>query len=522
MITQGDNRNLGDPRAVPTRKGLSRINTENGGDKTDGKEGVGSAHSRVNIVGNCNEQPVKAACGYAGRLEGTDSHTECDKETSTILRDGEKTETKLLHITKVSKENPGYRLTALASLLNKEYLTNCYKELKKNRASGADGVSVEEYGKNLEENIEVLISRMKQMSYRPQAVRRSYIPKDNGGKRPLGIPAVEDKMVQKGITKILEAIFEPGFLDVSYGFRKGKSQHDALSRIDKAVTSKPINYVIDADIKGFFDNVDHKWMVKFLEHRINDKNLIRLIVRFLKSGIMEECKYWKTEKGTPQGGVISPILSNIYLHYVLDLWIEKKVKKECKGKVEMIRYADDFIICVENKEEAYRILEALGERLNKFGLTLSGEKTRIVRFGRTAAKEEKPNTFDFLGFTHFNDKTRKGSYKVGRKTSKKKFRMKMKGMNEWLREVRCRLSPGEIWKVMKSKLIGHYRYYGVSGNYRMIANYQYNVIRKLFYWLNRRSQRRNIDWASFRKYLERYPLPKPKIYVNLYTLAAHK
>ena len=202
MKTQGDNRNLGDPLAVPSKKGLSIINAENGGDKTDGKEGVGSVHSRVNSVGNHVEEPSKD-----GTLEGTDSHTKCNKETSTILRDGEKTETKLLHITKVTKDNPGYRFTALASLLNKEYLTNCYKELKKGRASGADGVSVEEYGKDLSENIDGLLNRMKQMSYRPQAVRRSYIPKDNGGKRPLGLPAVEDKMVQKGITKIFESKF---------------------------------------------------------------------------------------------------------------------------------------------------------------------------------------------------------------------------------------------------------------------------------------------------------------------------
>ena len=526
MITQGNNRNLGDPLTEPAlqdKDGMSSNNPENGRGRTDGKSGVGLVHSRVNAMGNQSERKqICAVCGKSNPLEGTNSHTECNKETSTILRDGEKTETKLLHITKVSKDKPGYRFTALASLLNKEYLTSCYKELNKGRAAGADGVSVEEYGKNLSENIDGLISRMKQMSYRPQAVRRAYIPKDNGGKRALGIPAVEDKMVQKAIARILEAIFEPGFLAASYGFRKGISQHDAMSRIDKVVTAKPINYVIDADIKGFFDNVDHKWMVKFLEHRISDKNLIRLIVRFLKSGIIEECKYWETEKGTPQGGIISPILSNIYLHYVLDLWIEKKIKKECRGYIEITRYADDFIICVENKEEAYKIMKALGERLDKFGLTLSEEKTRIVRFGRTTGKEEKPNTFDFLGMTHFNDKTRQGGYKVGRKTSKKKFRVKMQAMNEWLREVRCRLSPEEIWKVMKAKLIGHYRYYGVSGNYRMIAKYNYNAIRKLFYWLNRRSQRRNINWECFRKYLKKYPLPSPKIYVNLYTLAAHK
>ena len=523
MITKGYNRNLGDPLAGPRETGLRSVNSAHRGDGTDGKLGVGSVHSRGNITPKRDESQTTET------LEGTDRHTKCNKETPTIRRDGEKTETKLLHITKVSQENPSYRFTSLASLLTKEYLASCFSELEKDKATGADGVSVEEYGKNRSENIEGVIARMKQMSYRPQAVRRVYIPKENGGKRPLGIPAVEDKMVQKGIAKILEAIFEPAFLTTSYGFRKGRSQHDALSKADNVIASRPVNYVIDADIQGFFDSVDHKWLVKFLEHRIEDRNLIWLIVRFLKSGILEEGKYWSTEQGTPQGGIISPILSNIYLHYVLDLWIEKKIKKECRGYVEIIRYADDFIIGVERKEEAAAILQALRERLQSFGLTLSEAKTRIVRFGRKATKEEnstrredKPGTFDFLGFTHFNDRTRKGSYKVGRKTSKKKFKMKMKGMNEWIRDVRCRLSPKEIWKVMKVKLIGHYRYYGVSGNYRMIANYHYHALRKLFYWLNRRSQRQNFNWESFRRYLIKYPLPRPKIYVNLYALAPLK
>ena len=516
MITKGYNRNLGDP-ITDSEKRLSSANPENGRERTDGKLGVGLVHSRVNIVGNHNERVRKS-----NPLEGTDRHTECNKETSSIRRDGEKTEMKLLHIAKVSQEKPKYRFTSLASLLNKEYLVSCFKELKKDRANGADGVSVKEYGENIDENIESLIFRMKQMSYRPQAVRRVYIPKEKGGKRPLGIPAVEDKIVQKAIAKILEAIFDPSFLETSYGFRKGISQHDALRKIDKVITRKPVNYVIDADIKGFFDNVDHKWMVKFLEHRISDNNLIRLIVRFLKSGIMEEGKYWETEKGTPQGGIISPILSNIYLHYVLDLWMEKKIKKESKGCVEIIRYADDFIICVENKEEAYKILESLRGRLDKFGLTLSEEKRQIVRFGRKAKKESRQvgtNTFDFLGITHYNDKTRKGGYKVGRKTSKNKYRVKMKNMNRWLKEVRCKLSPKEIWEKMKLKLIGHYRYYGVSGNYRMIAKYHYNIIRKLYYWLNRRSQRKSFTWETFRRYLNKYPLPSPKIYVNLYACA---
>jgi len=514
MITHGYNRNLGDPPTGSEKSGMNADNSVNGEGSVDGKAGVGTVHSRGNRMGNHPESPKQT-----GTLEGTDRHTWCNKETSPLRRERATTETKLLHIATVSQAHSSYRFTTLVHLINKEYLANCFMELKKGRANGADGVSVEEYGKNLSDNIDTLLHRMKQMSYHPQAVRRAYIPKENGKKRPLGIPAVEDKMVQQGIAKILEAIFEPEFLAVSYGFRKGKSQHQALSAIDKVITTRPVNYVIDADIKGFFDTVNHNWMVKFVEHRIADKKLLRYIVRFLKSGVMEEGKYWETEEGTPQGGIISPILSNIYLHYVLDLWIEKKIRKQSKGYVKLIRYADDFIIAVEKKEEAYAILEALRERMAKFGLTLSEEKTRIIRFGRKVSKEDKGNSFDFLGFTHFNDTTRKGSYKVGRKTSKKKFRMKVKTLNEWIQEVRHTLSIRELWGILKAKLGGHYRYYGVSGNFRMIGNYRYITERMLFCWLNRRSQRRSFNWASFGKYLKKYPLPRPKIYVNLYKLA---
>ncbi len=489
---------------------------------TDVRAGVGLVHSRENRSGNIMETHKRV-----GALEGTNSCTECNKETSSNHRKGEGTGTKLLQITRVSEVDSSYRFKSLASLLNEEYLLDCFRELKRNKASGVDGVSVQEYERGLKENIRELISRMKSMSYRPQAVKRAYIPKGNGELRALGIPAVEDKLVQKAAAKILwesiplgEAIYEPGFIRTSYGFRKGKSPHDALREVEESAGRKPVNYVIDADIKGFFDNVDHKWMIKFLEHRIEDRNLIRLIVRMLKSGIMEEGKYWEADKGTPQGGIISPVLSNIYLHYVLDLWIERRMKKESKGYIEMIRYADDFIIFCEKEEEARAILKALEERLEKFGLTLSKEKTKIVKFGRKASREEKGNTFDFLGFTHFNDKTMKGWYKVGRKTSKKKFGIKMKNMHKWIKTVRCKLSPKEIWRVMKLKLIGHYRYYGVSGNYRMIAMYFYNVKRKLYYWLNRRSQKQSFSRKSFDRYLNKYPLPSPRIYVSMYRNSA--
>jgi len=517
MITKGNSRNLGDPQNLSAKAQSCSSNAVNGGGRTVSPVGVGSVRSRGNI-------PRKRDEFQEGTLEGTDRAMQCNGETSSVLRDGEMTETKLKHITQVAQENSLYKFTSLASLLSEDFLANCFLELKKDKASGVDGVSVEEYGKELRENLRELVGRMKRMQYRPQAVRRSYIQKDNGGKRPLGIPAVEDKIVQMGITKILEAIFDVDFLDVSYGYRRDRNCHAALNRVDKAIMTKPINYIVDADIKGFFDNVDHKWMVRCLEQRIADKNIIRLIVRFLKSGIMEEGILYKTEQGTPQGGILSPILSNIYLHYVLDLWVERKMKKECVGYVEEIRYADDFIICVQKKAEAEYILSALHERLDKFGLSLSEEKTRLIEFGRYAKKNAirrggKSATFDFLGFTHYCDKTRRGYFKVGRKTSRKKFLLKMKAMSSWLRSVRNKLHSADIWKILSAKLIGHYRYYGVSGNYISISCFYYHTVRYIFKWLNRRSQKRSFNWHQFNVYLERYPLPKPKLYHDFYTLA---
>ncbi|MDQ1252104.1 MAG: RNA-directed polymerase [Euryarchaeota archaeon] len=430
------------------------------------------------------------------------------------------TETKLLQISKVSKDKPDYRFVSLASLLTEDYLTECYRELKKNKASGIDGVSVKQYGEGLEENLRNLVGRMKTMSYRPQNVLRVYIPKAQGGKRPLGIPAVEDKIVQRGISEILKAVFEPNFIEESYGFREGKGCHDALKKVGQEITSKPINYVLDADIKGFFDNVNHEWMVKFLEHRINDKNLIRLIVRFLKSGVMEDGKYMKTEQGTPQGGIISPVLANIYLHYVLDLWFKKVLRTHLRGYAEIVRYADDFLILVQYKEDCDKILESLRERLAKFSLELSEAKTSIVRFGRTAGKidkDNKPGTFDFLGFTHYCGKSRKGYFKVGRKTSKTRFSRRIKEMNEFLRINRNKYKLSELWFKLRQKLLGHYRYYGVSENSRSIQRYSYNVRRLIFKWLNRRCQKKSFNWQGFNLYLEKYPLPKPKIYVSFYT-----
>ncbi len=432
-------------------------------------------------------------------------------------------ETKLNLISEIARKDRGCKLNNLAHMLNVENLTLCFRELKQDKASGNDGVTVGEYEKNLENNITDLVERMKKQSYKPQPVRRVYIPKANGKLRPLGIPAIEDKIVQMGITKILEAIFEMDFLDSSYGYRPNRSCHDALRALDDIIMQRPVNHVIDADIKGFFDNVEHKRLMECLKMRIDDKNLLRLIVRFLKAGVMEAGKFISSDKGTPQGGILSPVLANIYLHYVLDVWIVRVAKQKCRGYIGIARYCDDFIICLQRKDEAEGVLEMLKERLLKVGLELSEEKTRLIEFGRyavenTRRKGQRAKSFNFLGFTHYCDKSRAGNFKVERTTDRKKFSAKMKEMNNWLKSVRNLLKVRCWWPILCSKMRGHFQYYGVSGNYNGIKRFHFLSVRLVFKWLNRRSQKKSFNWGKFNRYLERFPLPKPKIYHKFYTL----
>lgn len=426
-------------------------------------------------------------------------------------------QTKLSLITKKAKEDRGLKFNNLIHLVNEDNLKECFQELKKNKAAGVDEVSLEEYGAELELNVRGLVARMKQWKYRPQPVKRVYIEKSNGKLRPLGIPTVEDKLVQMCLKKILEAIYEGDFLEDSYGFRPGKSCHDALDRLDKLIMQEPVNYIIDADIKGFFDNVDHRLMRRCLEERINDRSFLRLMVRMLKNGVFEEGKVMKPEKGTPQGAVLSPVLANIYLHYGLDMWLSRVLKRKVRGYVGLVRYCDDFVILVERRAEAERVMEELENRLKRCQLELSKEKSKIVRFGRRSGVG-RGRTFSFLGLTHFNDSTRKGYYKVGRKTEKKRLNKSLKEMNLWLKRTRNLVRAAEWWKMLASKMKGHFQYYGVSGNMRSMRQYYFTVLRLVKKWLNRRSQKQKYDWERFNEYLQRHPLPRPKIHHNFYTL----
>ncbi|HQB10090.1 MAG TPA: group II intron reverse transcriptase/maturase [bacterium] len=428
----------------------------------------------------------------------------------------ESVETKLQLIAARAKEEKQCKFNNLMHLLNETSLSDCYNRLKKGKASGIDRMTVEQYGQELEGRISELNGNLRKMSWKPSAVRRVYIPKANGGQRPLGIPTVEDKVVQMGITQILEAIYEADFLEQSYGFRKGRNAHQALKEINRIVMNERVGWVIDADIKGFFDNVQHDWMERCLKERISDRKLIKYINRVMKGGVMEEGQFRETETGTPQGGVISPILANIYLHYVLDLWFEKRIKKRQTGYSGMVRYADDFLIFVENEAEAKEILTQLGTRLEKFGLKLSAEKTRLVRMHR---KDEQSGKFDFLGFTHYLKKMGRNRYRLSRKMAKQRFAKTLETVKEWMKENRNRYSLEQIWRKLIPKLRGYYNYYGVSDNSITLGVLADRIRQVIYYWLNRRSQRRSFTLETFTLYLRSYPLPKPFICHVLYSYA---
>jgi group II intron reverse transcriptase/maturase len=411
------------------------------------------------------------------------------------------------------------RVQTVMHYVNKANLAAEHKRQERNKATGIDEERKDSYGENLDKNLDDLIERMKRFSYRPQPVRRTYIPKAGSDKlRPLGIPAYEDKLVQGVMRKILDEIYRGKFYDFSYGFREGMNCHQAIHEVNQVIMTKKVNFVVDADIKGFFDNVDHEWLMKFLEHDIEDKNFLRYIKRFLKSGIMEETSYVESDKGTPQGGLISPVLANVYLHYVLDMWFAQAVQTKCKGEAYIVRYADDFVCMFQHENEANDFYRALRTRLKKFGLELAEDKSRIIRFGRFAKQKSadgKTETFDFLGFTHINGTTLTGKYTVLHRTSKKKLKAKKQAVKEWLGNY-IHGKPSDTIELLNKKLVGHYRYYGVSGNYEGLLKFYRFIVSALYKTLTRRSQRAYLSWRRYRSLLEKHPIAEPKIYVNIW------
>ena len=429
--------------------------------------------------------------------------------------------TKLARISELSATNPDMVFTSVAHLINVELLEDCHKEMDGKKAVGIDGVTKDEYNKNLKENLENLVERLKRKAYHPKPALRVEIPKDNGKMRPLSIYCYEDKLVQEAVRRILEAVFEPLFYDEMMGFRPGRGCHKAIKKLNVIIERGATSWVLDADIKGFFDHLDQEWIIRFIESKIKDPSFIRIIRRILKSGIMKDYHFEDTEEGSGQGSVCSPIIANIYMHYVLIWWFKEKIQKEFKGFCATVVYADDFVACFQYKRDAEEFYERLKRRMAHFNLEMEENKTRLIEFGRFAAEnrrkrgEGKPETFTFLGFTHYCSVSAKGRFRVKRKTSKKKFAKKCRELNTTIRNMRTMKLTDIIFK-LNQILIGYYHYYGITDNYRGIASMKDKIERMLFYWLNRRSQKKSYTWEGFHELLKRFPLAKPKIYVRIY------
>ncbi len=428
--------------------------------------------------------------------------------------------TRLERLKQKARNEPQTQFNALMGMLfDPEGLRDSFERQDGRKAPGVDGVRKEQYGEDLDERLTDLSARLRRLGYRPKPVRRTYIPKGDGRYRPLGIPSFEDRLVQDRLSQILQAIWEPEFRECSYGFRPGRSAHDALRRVAEVITNHGTQWVVEADIKGFFDHVSHAHLERFLAHRITDGNLLRIIRRFLKAGILEDGVFTASEEGTPQGGLVSPVLSNIYLHYVLDLWFEKRFARSCEGRAYLIRYADDYVACFERETDARRFLTEMTERLAQFDLEVEPSKTAILKFGRQAMGRKAqdgdgPRTFSFLGITHYVGKSRTGRFVVGRKTDAKRMCKKLKQLSERLRRLRSEGGRAML-DYVRRHLQGHIQYYGVSGNSRSVSSYVYLATGQLFKWLNRRSQRRSLNWKRFGEVI-RPLLPTARIVHNLY------
>jgi len=461
------------------------------------------------------EKPPNKADNHAAEVvEGRDwakGNTPKRDKPWTLIQEG--LPSALERVGQAARRDRKLRFTALLHhIYDVGRLRRAYYAIKRDAAAGIDGETWQHYGEKLKENLEDLSGRLARGAYRARPVRRAYIEKADGRKRPLGVPVLEDKIVQRSVVEVLNAIYEVDFLGFSYGFRSGRNQHQALDALAYGMWKKLVKWVLDADLQSFFDTLKHEWLVKFLEHRIADRRVIRLIQKWLNAGVLEDGKRMTSEIGTVQGGSISPLLANIYLHYVLDLWIEQWRKTKTEGDVMVVRFADDFVVGFQHRKEAEQFLDELRERFDKFGLRLHPEKTRLIEFGRFATPdrkargEGKPETFNFLGFTHCCGTDQRGKFTVVRKTMRQRMLKKLKDVNLELRR-RMHQPVEEQGRYVQALVRGHLNYYGVPLNSRAIRAFRVLVIRLWKKWLSRRSQRGSVTWDRMQRYIERWVPP---------------
>ncbi len=436
-----------------------------------------------------------------------------------ITKAFENTETKLKRLRQRSAENLECEMQWLMPYFSAEGFMSWLRLIDGKKATGIDGVTKEAYEKNLRDNLDNLITRMKSLSYIPGAVREVLIPKGDGkSMRHLGIGNLEDKIVQTGMAKVLEAIYEPSFYDFSYGFRPKRSCHQAVKALSNYLFQHHVRVVLDVDLKNFFGMIRHETLLEILRIRIKDEVFLRYIARMLKAGILREGEFVVSDEGTPQGSPASPILANIFAHYVIDTWFEKMARPVMKGEVQMFRYADDLVICCELENDALRLLKGLKNRVEKYGLELNTKKTKLVSFDRIRyGRGEKQESFDFLGFTFYIGKSQEKNRPIPKlKTSRKRFTIKLQRVREWMVVSRHKQRMLPLWNAFRRKLVGHIQYYGVSHNTKCVGNFIYEATRIFFKWINRRSQRKSITWECFNKFVEQNPLPEVKVLVSLF------
>jgi RNA-directed DNA polymerase len=416
----------------------------------------------------------------------------------------------------LAKENPARNFYSIAHFLTPRALFEAFKELRRDASAGVDGTTFRDYQAELGKNLMNLWEKVKSGEYRAQPLKRIYILKEDGKSlRPISIPSLEDKIIQAATVRLLNAIYEVDFLDFSFGSRPGRNPHQALDEIDRILFREPIRWVLELDIKSYFDAIVRKQLVELIEQRVSDSSILRLIGKWINVGVIDDGRLLHTDVGVPQGQVVSPLLANIYLHHVLDKWFMDEVRPRLKGKAFLVRYVDDAVICFEHEEDAQKVKEVLGKRFSKYGLTLHPEKTRLVEFGREALEKAqrmgtKPETFDFLGFTHVGERSLRGKYRPGVRTMKKRLKRGLKGLSDWCKKNRHQ-PVKQQQETLNAKLRGHYQYYGRSSNFGGLERY-YRVVKKTWKkWLGRRTRGHPMTWQKFGKLLERYPLLKPEI-----------